>query len=389
MKVEKRDIPRVLQVFTILNRGGAESMIMNYYRKIDRSKIQFDFLVHREEKGIFEDEIKSMGGRIFRAPSINPLNSKAYYRFLNEFFKNSYPYKIIHSHLNTFSVFPLRIAKENNIPIRIAHAHIALEPLNMESILDPRVSLINKIKNGVKYNLRNKIHKSPNYLFSCGIKAGEWLYGKEAEMTLLNNAIDSKKFQYSTEIRNKIREDLDLQDQLVIGHIGRFNHQKNHLFLLEIFKQVSLLEANAVLLLIGDGDLRASIEKKAKELDIHEKVHFLGIREDISDILQGMDVFVFPSHYEGLPVTLIETQASGLKIFASENITNEVSITDDIRFISLDQSAKYWAEKIFESTPYNRKDNYDLIKNNGYDIISNAAWLENFYIQKLESTNER
>lgn len=389
MKVDKRDIPRVLQVFTIMNRGGAESMIMNYYRQIDRSKIQFDFLVHRQEKGIFEDEIESMGGRVFRAPIINPLNPKAYYKFMDDFFENSYPYKVIHSHLNTFSVFPLKIAKQKNIPIRIAHAHIALEPLNIRSILNPKTSIKNKIKNGIKYNLRKKIHNSSNYKFSCGIKAGNWLYGKRTDITLLNNAIDSIKFQYSRQKRNAIRQELNIQEQLVIGHIGRFNHQKNHEFLLEIFKEVYLLEPKAILLLVGDGDLKHSIVNRAKELGIAEQVQFLGVREDINDILQAMDVFLFPSHYEGLPVTLIEAQASGLKIFASENITKEVSITEDIKFISLEKPPKYWAEKIVNIMPYSRKNNYKLIKINAYDIVSNAEWLQDFYINKLELINER
>lgn len=373
---------RVLQVFTILNRGGAETMIMNYYRQIDRSKMQFDFLVHRQEKGVFEDEIEALGGKIYRAPAINPFFPKKYYKFLNTFFDKSYSYKIIHSHLNTFSYFPLLVANKHEIPVRIAHSHIALEPLSFNYFKSNVGNLKTIFKNITKHYLKNRILIHSSHKFSCGKVAGEWLFGKNSDFNLLNNAINASKFKYSESIKLKTKKDLDLNGKFVIGHIGRFNHQKNHVFLLNIFKSILVFKPNAILLLVGDGELKSSIEALSLKLNICKNILFLGVREDVSNLLQAMDVFLFPSFYEGFPVTLIEAQAAGLRIFASETITKDVAFSNDVHFLSLQQTPKEWAHHIYNNETYERKNNVQLIKDNGYDIISNAKLLENFYLEK-------
>jgi len=373
---------RILQVFTIMNRGGAESMIMNYYRQMDRSKIQFDFLVHRKEKAAFDEEIERLGGKIYRFEAINPLFPKRYYNQLRFFFKEHSEYAIIHSHLNTFSCFPLKIAKEFNIPCRIAHAHIAIDQVTLSSFLFQQESFKETIKKLIKLQLKKKIKNDATHFFSCGEKAGKWLFGDQTNFTIVNNAINAYQFKFDELVRINYKKELGLENKLVIGHVGRFNRQKNHAFLLEIFSNLVKKKPNSILVLIGDGSLKKQIQDDAKKLNIEEKILLLGIRTDIPQLYQMFDFFVFPSFYEGLPVTLIEAQAAGLKILASESITKEVSITDDIEFLSINDTPNKWVDKILEKIPYTRKDNFDLIKKNGYDIYINTTLLENFYLKQ-------
>lgn len=372
---------RVLQVFTVMNRGGAESMIMNYYRKIDRTKVQFDFLVHRKEKAAFDDEIEQLGGKIYKFSAINPLFPNKYYKELRVFFKEHPEYSIIHSHINTFSYFPLKIAEEFNIPCRIAHAHIAIDKVSLYSFLVQKESLKENLKKIIKLQLKKRIKNHATHLFSCGEKAGKWLFGNEQFRTM-NNAIDTEKFRYDALVSAKYKEEFKLEDELVIGHVGRFVSQKNHTFLLKIFAELLKIKPNSSLVLIGDGPLKKNMEQEAKTLNINEKVHFLGVRIDIPQLCQMMDVFLFPSFYEGLPVTLIEAQASSLKIFASDTITNEVHITKNIQFLSINSPAINWATKIVESVPDIKVDQTDNIISANYDIVSNTKQIQAFYIQQ-------
>ncbi|GAA3641549.1 glycosyltransferase family 1 protein [Flavivirga jejuensis] len=373
---------RVLQVFTIMNRGGAESMIMNYYRKIDRDKIQFDFLVHRKEKAAFDDEIKSLGGNIYKFDPISPFAPKKYYSELRAFFNAHSEYDIIHSHLNTFSCFPLKIAREFNITCRIAHAHIAIDKVNFSTFINQKESLKEIFKKLVKFQLKKKVKKDATHYFSCGEKAGHWLFGDTA-FTTMNNAIDTDKFRYDEVISKAYKKEFNLQNELVIGHIGRFVSQKNHSFLLQIFAALLKRQPNATLILIGDGPLKKSLEKEAESLKITNKVLFLGVRTDIPQLCQMMDIFVFPSFYEGLPVTLIEAQASSLKIFASDSITNEVHLTDNIQFLSINKTADEWANKITELDSIEKVDQTDKIIKANYDIVSNTEQIQEFYTQQI------
>jgi len=373
---------RVLQVFTVMNRGGAESMIMNYYRKIDKTKVQFDFLVHRKEEGAFDKEIESLGGKLYKLPPISPINPKSYYNELRNFFLKHKEYQIVHSHLNTFSCFPLKIAKEFKIPVRIAHAHIALEKIRIKDLFAGKDQLIEAAKKMIKFQLKKRIHTHTTHYFSCGIVAGEWLFGKQTDFMTMNNAIDTDSFSFDASISESYTEDFGLKDKLVIGHVGRFNTQKNHSFLLNVFADVLKKKSNAVLVLIGDGGLRSKLESEASQLGILDKVKFLGVRSDIPSLLQMLDVFVFPSFYEGLPVTLIESQAAGLRIVASDTITQEVRLTEAIEFLSINASSEVWAEKIIENSTYTKKDTKDQIVDGGYDIVSNTEKIQNFYLQQ-------
>lgn len=373
---------RVLQVLTIMNRGGAENMIMNYYRNMDRSKVQFDFLLHRQEEGAFDQEIESLGGKIYRMPAISPKNYFRYKQALSLFFDEHPEYQIVHSHLNALSSFVLKEAKKRNIPLRIAHSHLAVEPFAIKKIFSPNTDVKATIKDSIQSLIRKSVRKYATHYFACGQKAGDWLYGKGARSSVevINNAIDSKKFIYDEQTAQTVRKELAVQGKKVIGHVGRFNEQKNHFFLIEIFEKVAKALPDARLILIGDGNLRLKIEQRVKELNIHEQVIFLGLQDNIPRLLQSFDLFLFPSLYEGLPVTLIEAQASGIPIVASDTITSEVDITGLLTFCSLSDTAQYWAEKVVKNIDHRRENTYQLIVDGKYDIAENARKLQEFYL---------
>ncbi len=375
---------RILQVLTIMNRGGAENMIMNYYRSIDRSKIQFDFLLHRKGEGAFDAEIRELGGRIYIMPPISPKNYFSYKRSLSAFFDEHPEYKIVHSHLNALSSIILDVAKKKKIPVRIAHSHLAVEPLTILKIFKPNTDIKATVKDSVQSLVRKRVRKLCTHRFACGEKAGDWLFGKHnrEKVTIINNAINTKDFVYNLETRERVKQQLNLEDQKIIGHVGRFNEQKNHFFILSIFHELIKKVPNSILLLIGDGNLRPKIEVKAEQLGISDKIVFLGLRDDIPDLLQAFDLFLFPSLYEGLPVTLVEAQASGVKIVASSTITPEVDITGLITFCDLKDTPEYWSTKVTENLTYERSNMLDTIVAGHYDIVENAKKIQDFYLKQ-------
>ncbi|MBF8149563.1 glycosyltransferase family 1 protein [Winogradskyella sp. F6397] len=373
---------RVLQVLTIMNLGGAETMIMNYYRHIDRTKVQFDFLLHRQERGFFDDEIESLGGKIYRMSAIAPKNYFIYKKNLNLFFDKHPDYKIVHSHLNALSSIILGVAKKKNIPFRIAHSHLAVEPLVLKKVIKKNTDIKATIKDSIQTLVKGRVTKVATHYFACGEKAGNWLFGykNKTKVTIINNAINASLFTYDAIEAKKIKNELNLENKKVIGHIGRFNEQKNHFFLIKIFNELYKKDENCVLLLIGDGNLKTKLKEEAKRLNIDKNIHFLGLRDNIPELLQAFDLFLFPSLYEGLPVTLIEAQASGIKIITSNTVTKEVDITNLITYIDLDRPAEEWADYVLANIDYKRKNTLSKIKQEGYDIFENAKKLQNFYL---------
>ncbi|TYA72049.1 glycosyltransferase family 1 protein [Seonamhaeicola marinus] len=365
-----------------MNLGGAETMIMNYYRNIDRTKLQFDFLLHREEKGHFDDEIIALGGKIYRMPAISPKNYFNYKKALNDFFDEHPEYKIVHSHLNALSSIILGIAKKKYVPVRIAHSHLAVEPFALKKIFKKNTDIKATIKDSIQSLIKGGVPKSASHYFSCGIKAGDWLFGKKNrdKVLVINNAIDSSKFTFSSFLSKKKKEELGITGKKVIGHVGRFNEQKNHFFLVNIFNEILKKDKNCILVLVGSGNLQPSIEEEAKRLKIYESIKFLGLRTDIPEILQSFDLFLFPSLYEGLPVTLIEAQACGLRIVTTNTVTSEVDITNLITFKSLEDSYEDWAYTVLERINYTRENTNHLIEKGGYDIFENARNLQTFYL---------
>ncbi|KLT18603.1 glycosyl transferase family 1 [Neobacillus vireti] len=351
-----------------MNRGGLETMLMNYYRQIDRSMIQFDFMVHRPEEGHYDKEILKLGGRIYQMPQIRPGNYRLYFKLLDEFFRKHKEYRVVHSHINENSSFVLRAAKKAGIPCRIAHSHLS----------DLGIDLKLPFRLYARFFMKNK----PNNYFACSKKAGLWLFGNKIassnEIKVLNNAVNAEEFKYNETVRKRIRNDLGIKDELVIGHIGRFNKQKNHEFLLDIFRAVHQKCPDAILLLIGEGHLRSSIERKVEQLGLSSNVKFFGVRSDIPNLMQAMDLFLFPSLFEGLPVVLIEAQAAGLKCIVSDSITEESDITGRVEFISINKSPEYWTNKILSSS-FEHKDTSEKLQKNDYDSAMMAKWLSNFY----------
>lgn len=359
---------RILQVVTIMNRGGLETMLMNYYRQIDRKKIQFDFMVHRDEAGDYDEDIGILGGRIYRMPQIKPGNYRRYFNSLDEFFAEHPEYKVVHSHINENSSFVLRAARKAGIPGRIAHSH--LSDLGLDLKLPFRLY--------ARYNMKDH----PSHYFACSQKAGEWLFGKNImdsnHFTVLNNAVNVRDFTFNRITRNEMRSTLGIKDELVIGHVGRFNKQKNHEFLIDIFKETIKKQPNTILLLVGEGHLRPSIEKKVEQLGLTSKVKFLGLRNDIPNLMQAMDLFLFPSLFEGLPVVLVEAQAAGLRCVISDVITKESDVTGRIDYLRLNQPPEQWADRILSIT-YEHEDTHENLKKSGYDIVSSSQWLSDHY----------
>ncbi|MFN7250049.1 MAG: glycosyltransferase family 1 protein [Anaerobacillus sp.] len=351
-----------------MNRGGLETMLMNYYRKVDRSKIQFDFMVNRTERGHYDDEIETLGGKIYRMPAIRPGNYRKYFRMLDEFFQKNPEYKVVHSHINENSSFVLRAAKRAGVPCRIAHSHIS--DLGLD------------IKFPFRIYARLAMKEQPNRYFACSNQAGQWLFGKKSQekVIILNNAVNVEEFRFNQNERVEIRSELNAKDRLVIGHIGRFNKQKNHDFIIDIFSEVHKIDPTALLVLVGEGHLRDRIEEKVKKLGLTNHVRFLGVRKDISKLMQGFDLFLFPSLFEGLPVVLVEAQAAGLNCIVSNSITKETDITGKLQFLSLKDSPTLWAEKILSSS-VDHVDTSQLLQEKGYDTATMANWLTNFYIE--------
>lgn len=360
---------RVLHVLHGMNCAGAENMIMNIYRAIDREKVQFDFLVHTTEKCFFDDEIVSLGGRIYRAPYFKVINEVQYKSTLRSFFENHKEIKIVHGHLGSCAHIYLKIAKEYGC-YTIAHSH-ATNPTNIT------------IK-GLLYRYYTlKTRKIADYYMACSKMAGLDRYGSNIVASryfkVLNNAIDSKKYTFDLKSRDMIRSQFGIQGKFVVGHTGRFTYAKNHEFLIKVFAKIKEIRTNAVLLLVGDGELRSEVECWIKEYHVEDSVIIAGVRNDVEKLLCAMDVFLFPSRWEGLGLAVIEAQASDLRVICSSSIPKEVAITDLVKYMSLNESVETWASQVLTVAHQERIDRSECIVNAGYDIHNTTDWLQQFY----------
>lgn len=354
---------RVLQIVTYMGRGGLETMIMNYYRNIDRSRIQFDFLVHRQEEADYDKEILALGGNIYHMPVLNPF-SKAYFNALDSFFKE-HKYYIVHCHLDCMSAYPLKVAKKNGVKVRIAHSHSKSQDKNL--------------KYPIKLYSKRLIPKYATHLFSCGKEAGDWMFNGN-NYTIINNAIDAQKYVFNKTISEEVRKELNIKNSdMVVGHIGRFNPPKNHGFIIDVFNCLHKKNPDSKLVLVGTGDGQNAIKEKVKMLGLNDSVLFLGSRSDVNRVLQAMDVFLFPSLYEGLGIAAVEAQAAGLPCVISDNVPKECIKTERVFHYSLDESSDFWADRIIEAGKITKKDTYQEIASSGFDIKKNSKVLEDFY----------
>lgn len=358
---------RVLQIVTYMGRGGLETMIMNYYRNIDRSTVQFDFLVHRQEEADYDKEILALGGNIYHMPVLNPF-SKAYFNALDSFFKE-HKYDIVHCHLDCMSAYPLKVAKKNGVKIRIAHSHNKSQDKNL--------------KYPIKLFSKRLIPKYATHLFSCGKEAGDWMFNGKPYI-ILNNAIDAQSYRFNPQVREEMRKELHLYDNdFVIGHVGRFNPQKNHNFIIDVFNCVHQKNPVSKLILVGTGDGQKAIKGKVNTLGLNDSVLFLGSRSDVNRVLQAMDVFLFPSLYEGLGIAAVEAQAAGLPCVISDNVPKECIVTDLVDSVSLKNSYDKWEDIISNKKNTIRKDTYEDIRKSGFDVIENVTELEEMYCDYL------
>ncbi|NDV67936.1 glycosyltransferase [Dysgonomonas sp. 25] len=364
---------RILMLFTILNRGGAETMVMNYLRRIDRSKVIFDFVVHREDKGAYEDEIESMGGKIFRFPPFQAWHILMYKKLIADFFDAHPEYKMIHGHCSELGYFFYKEAYKRGIQFIAAHAHNEYKGFDIKT----------PARNILKWIMRPYL----THYFTCSRGAAKWLFGNHLmnKAIFMPNAIDARTLAFDPVKRAEIRNCNGWTGRLVIGNVSRFSHQKNHSFLLDIFVEIVRREASALLVLVGSGgELEDKVKEKAARLGLGDKIQFMGSRNDIPDLLQGMDLFLFPSYFEGLSVAQLEAQASGLSVVNSTGISAEGTIIPElVDSLSLNLSPAKWAERVLcVINNYERKDRFREISEAGFDINKNVEWLQNLYIRE-------
>ncbi len=349
-------------------------MCMNLYRNIDREKIQFDFVKHTDEKGTFEDEITELGGKIYTAPKFRIFNLMKYKSWWKKHLIEHLEHQIIHGHMFTISSVYFKVAQKLK-RITVGHSHSS-KPSNN----------ISNIKNIFKTIMRKDIAKIADYRLACSVKAGEFLFPNK-DFHILKNAIDANTFIYNPKTRNEMRKKLGYTDlDIVLSIVASFTVPKNPLGVLEIFKEIHKNNLNIKLLWVGDGPLRAAFESEVSNAGLNDSVKTLGVRNDIPNILQAADIFMLASFFEGLPVSAVEAQASGLPCLLSEGISRETAITDLCRFLPIDKP-ELWAKAVSELDLSKRRNTKSEIVNAGYDIEKTAKWLENFYISIIEKRN--
>ena len=373
--MNKNNLNQPLIVAQIMGKwvgGGVESVIMNYYRHLDHSKIQFDFICDEDSTCIPYDEIKKLGGRVFLVPKYQ--NLPKYLKALGKLFKEN-QYRIVHSNINTLSVFPLCAAKKAGVPIRISHSHSTSNPKEWK-------------RNLIKNILRPFSKRYATDYFACSELAGRYLFGNKAfdrgEVKIIHNAIDVDKFKFDEAARKKLRQEFGIKDStVVIGHVGRFVQQKNHTFLVDVFKEYHKKNPDSKLLLVGSGPLEDEIKKKVERLDLEDSVLFLGQRDDINKLYSVMDVFCLPSLYEGLPVVGIEAQATGLPTIFSNRISKEVIVSSYAEIVSI-QDTGFCIEKINKTTRSIKKQRSYATVFEYMDINNEVSTLEKIYCRPIK-----
>lgn len=355
-----------------MDRAGIETMLMNYYRNIDRNKVQFDFLTHRPDSGDYDLEIESLGGKVFHAPRLYPQNYIRYIYYMRKLFIEHPEYKIIHSHIDAMSAFPLAAAKKAKIPIRIGHSH--------------STSIDKDYKLPIKWMAKNCLPSLATDYFACSEEAVRFLFGQEIyesrSFTLMKNAIPIQDFSFRAEIRDRVRNEFNLKDSFILGHIGRFAYPKNQSYLVDVFNELCKLHSNSILFLIGDGEDRKRICEKVIHLGLEQRVRFLGIRSDISNLLQAMDFFVLPSYYEGFPVVGVEAQAADLPCLFSDAITKDIQLTDNCWFLPINLPPEKWAEEILKRRSSERCSHEKEMRLAGFDVVSEAENLQRYYLNR-------
>lgn len=362
---------KILHIVTIMDVGGIETMLMNYLRKIDLKKFEFSFLVHRREAGFYDSELQDYGCKIYYLPAIKFINIKEYIKKCSAFFLNHSEFDIIHSHLDSLSFIPLYFAKKNGYTRLIAHSHC------------------NNFDYNSKYFFRviakKLTQKTANNFIACSSEAGKYMFNNK-KFFILKNGIDVNKFKFSKEKRDELRKKLNVEDKFVVGHIGRFNTVKNHVFLIDVFYELKKIEPKSVLLLIGVGPEQEIIKKKCIRLKLDRDVIFLNLITDTYNYLNVFDIFLLPSIYEGLGIVAIEAQCNGLPCLLSDKVAEEANLTNLVTRLSLEKNPNEWAKTCFDIFQNKERSYYFLeIKEQKYDINENVKKLEKFYFDLLKN----
>ena len=351
--------------------GGIENALRNYYRSLDHTKVQFDFLLTASGKCHFEEEIKIYGGRIYRIPPLSKKNPFKYFIGIKNFLKDHPEYNIWHAHSASKSVIPLFIAKKNGVRNLISHSHTASKLKGLNGIL--------------REILKSPLKKTAGHWFACSEEAAKFLYGvnssADSRIRILKNVIDTDRFEYSAEKREKIRKKLGLSDNtILIGTVGRLSAVKNQTFILEILNNLIKDGQDAKVIFVGDGESRKMLENYASSLSLNEYCFFTGGVANVEDYYNAMDVFLLPSFREGLGMAAIEAQATGLRCIVSTGVPEECNVTGNVEFLPLDKGAEYWGKKISETDSHQRKSEKQKLIMGGYDASTEASKLQEFYI---------
>ena len=368
---------RVLHILDELNTGGAERIVVSYFQNIDRDCFQWDFIITRyadpNKKGLLEPIVEELGGKIYRVTR----KRKNYIKNINEIAKiiKDGNYDIVHSHLDELSTYYLSAAKKAGVPVRICHSHLA------GADRGKAVELL------CRY-LKPKLEKTVTDRFACGIEAGKALWGDEAveggNVYIMRNAIRTDKFYFNQAIRERVRTNLGIEGRFAFGTVGRLSYQKNSVFLIEIMKELHKMQPAAILLIVGEGNQRTTMEDLVSRYNLQNNVFFLGSRNDVNEIMMGMDAFLLPSRFEGLPIVLIEAQCTGLPCLVSDSVTREVKVNGNVKFLPIDNAEKLWAKECAHSLQNEYRENAAIhIVEAGYEIKRAAKDLELYYIEAL------
>ena len=365
---------RVLQVGMTRNLGGIETYLIEQFRHLDKTKIDYDFVNITGEYSIcYEDEILASGSKIFKVVSRHKNPLLHYWQWFNILLQNKGVYDVIVLNTNSLEyVFPLVLGKIFGIPVRVIHSH--------NSGFENKQGLARRLLVGMNKKL---LAWSANLRFACSQFAGQWMF-KDNPYHVIYNAIDIHKYDADLIVREETRNALGLHTELTLLHVGRFSYQKNHSFLLDIFKEVYAIQPNSVLLLVGDtteeSEFLTEVKRKIKEYGLANAVRLLGRRDDVNKIMQAADVLVMPSFFEGLTVVGIEAQASDLPLLLSDTVTKELGLLPSTQFISLEAGPTAWAKAIVNSKQHNRQSRYEELKIAGYDIGNETDRVEKLLI---------
>ncbi len=360
---------KVLQFSLSDNIGGIETLLRNLYKQFDRDEIQFDF-VTTYDSPVYAQEFLETGAKVYKLPSQKRFIE--YYFALKKLIKEN-DYHIIHVNKNSCAdITPFLIGHRLGVPMVIAHSH------NTKSTAG-------KLADIISFFNRGRMDKYMTAAFASSEAAAEWMFGKDYcrkhDVPVLKNGIDISEISFDADRRQEIEKRLSLSGKFVVGHVGRFSPRKNHDFLLDIFKVIHERNSNSVLMLVGTGPLMAEIQQKAQRLGIKDSVMFMGAQNNINEYYGAMDAFVLPSLAEDLPVAAIEAQASGLPLFVSDTVDSELEITNNVKWLSLQQPAEIWADMILNTCECFERTNQDeALRNAGYDIKETAERLRELYL---------